>query len=156
MFPRQKTIQIGSQCCRAVTAVPRAGGYRLFKISSNRPGDHKGLWATVSLWSHILFSVLESVIRSFVSVNPCLQNVKVYWLQGIHFSSTSNTSAVCSLVQFYGHFSFISYKSTTDKYATKIIIGIFETSPHIRSLDFFFFFQYHVFKPVELNQVQST
>ena len=27
----------------SVTAVSRAGGYKLFKLTSNRPGDHLGL-----------------------------------------------------------------------------------------------------------------
>ena len=29
--------------CKVHTAVSRAGGYRLFKLISNRPGDHIGL-----------------------------------------------------------------------------------------------------------------
>ena len=27
----------------SITAVSRAGGYRLYKLTSNRPGDHKRL-----------------------------------------------------------------------------------------------------------------
>ena len=41
---------------------------------------------TVSLWSYVLLRVLETVIRSFFSVNHCQQNVKV--LKSGHYSSS--------------------------------------------------------------------
>ena len=49
--------------------------------------------AVSSLWSHILFSVLWSVLRFFFSVNPCWQDIKVFRTShfGCSFSLTSNS-----------------------------------------------------------------
>ena len=51
--PVRKTAEQQFAVGCSVTAVSRAGGYRLLKLGSNRPcfGDHIGLEAAVSFWS---------------------------------------------------------------------------------------------------------
>ena len=47
------------------TAVSRADGYRLVKVSSSRPGDQIGLQAPARHPKYLLLGFLESVMRTF-------------------------------------------------------------------------------------------